>query len=278
MKKMLSLLLVLSLLLAGCGTPPAETTAPDVPTVPVVEVNTGITATVVESMEMLEQLVEEAETYAVFCFSAVQNSGSTYILKNEAGDPVLEYTCDRDFRYLLLIGEALEPGTYTFWMGDIQLTGIAGMAEPDFFSGMEGNAGIPGQVPGQFEGEPPEGDYEIPPQPQPGGNLTTQSTRSGDAPVSDDSDADVEPLPSGPFGPGGLAGMNPPDLPMDPIESRPPEGDYEIPPQPGINPTPQGGVTEIVPGQNPGIDFVIEEGANYFSNVGVAQYTVMPIV
>ena len=232
--------------------------------------------TVIAAGQMLDPIAEGDATYAVFRFSGTLPGGTTLTLKNGMGDPVMECTPVNDFSVLILSGEALEPGTYTFWMGDIQLTGTAGMTGPGFPGGMEGNMGAPGQMPGQFEGEPPEGDYQIPPQPQPGGDLTTQGTRSGDTPVSED--PDVEPMPGGPFGPGGLAGMNPPDMPMDPIESRPPEGDYEIPPQPGINPVPQGGESGTFPDRNPSTEFVIAQGGNYFSNVGAAQYTVMPIV
>ena len=209
-----------------------------------IHVNGG---TLMASGQMLDRIADGTATYAVFQFNGTLPGGSALTLKNEQGETVLECTPVNDFSTLILSGEALVPGTYTFWMGEVPLT-CAGMAGHGFFGGMEGNVGTPGQ----FEGEPPEGDYQIPSRPQPGG----------------------------PYGPGGLAGMNPPELPMDPIESRPPEEDYQIPPQPqpGINPTPQGGETETVPGQNPSTEFVIEKGGNYFSNVGAAQYTVMPVV
>ena len=235
-----------------------------------IELNGG---TLIASGQMLDRISEGDATYAVFRFNGTQPGGTTLTLKNEMGDPVMECTPVNNFSVLILSGEALIPGTYTFWMGETQLAGTAGMGGFGFPGGM----GAPGQLPGQFEGEPPEGDYQIPPQPQPGGNLTTQSTRTGDPAVQDDPDVEVEQMPRGPFGPGGLAGMNPPDLPIDPIESRPNEGDYEIPPQPGINPVPQGGETGRFPGQNAGTEFVIIQGGNYFSNVGQAQYAVMPI-
>ena len=143
---------------------------------------------------------------------------------------------------------------------------------PGFFGGMEGNWGTPGDLPGEFEGEPPEGDFQIPEQP---GGMSTQSFRTGTFPVQEgDGEAwSFESMPTGPFGPGGLAGQNPPEGLPGQIEQQPPEGDYEIPPQPGQTLMPQGGAEGFPSGQTgeASTAFVILAGGNQFSRVRAAD-------
>ena len=217
---------------------------------------------------VLDRIAGGDATYAVFQIDGTLPGGTVLTLKNEAGETAMECAPVNDFSVLILSGEALVPGTYSFWMGDTQLLGVSGGVSggPDFFGGMEGNVGPPGDVPGRFEGEPPEGDYEIPPQPQPGGSMTTQGIRPGAGSVQDGTETQTE--PTGPFGPGGLAGMNPPDLPAEPIESRPPEGDYELPPQPGGQWQTQDAPEGFRPQSDEAVtEFVIHQGGNLFTVV-----------
>ena len=224
--------------------------------------------TLMAAGQMLDRIAGGDATYAVFRIDGTLPGGTVLTLKNEAGETAMESAPVNDFSVLILSGEALVPGTYSFWMGDTQLLGVSGGVSggPDFFGGMEGSVGTPGDVPGRFEGEPPEGDYEIPPQPQPGGSMTTQGIRPGAGSVQDGTETQTD--PTGPFGPGGLAGMNPPDLPAEPIESRPPEGDYELPPQPGGQWQTQDAPEGFRPQSDEAVtEFVIHQGGNLFTVV-----------
>ena len=84
-----------------------------------------------------------------------------------------EYAPTNDFTYLLIAGEELEPGEYTFWQGDTQLAAMSGgnMGErpqmPDDGTQPpqmpEGENFAPNQRPQMPQGERPDG--EIPEQP-----------------------------------------------------------------------------------------------------------------
>lgn len=238
--------------------------------------------TVIAAGQMLDRIAGGDATYAVFQFDGSFPGGTALTLKNEAGETAMECAPENDFSYLILSGDGLEPGTYTLWMGRTQLAGMGtmgGMGRPDFFGGAEGNVGSPGDMPGQFEGEPPEGDYQIPEQP--GQNPGGQAQPQGEAPGgqwSRDDDAEGGQIPGG---------ITPPS------DFDPPEGDYQIPPQPGEDAQVQGGEMPTVPegetmpegmGQRPqggmngsfgqtgevSTEFVIAAGGNYFTMVSPA--------
>lgn len=128
---------------------------------------------VVASGNMLDRIAGGEQTYAVFNFTTRQVGDSTYTLKNKDNKAVGEYAPTNDFTYLLIAGEELEPGEYTFWQGDTQLAAMSGgnMGErpqmPDDGTQPpqmpEGENFDPNQRPQMPQGERPDG--EIPEQP-----------------------------------------------------------------------------------------------------------------
>ena len=219
--------------------------------------------TVIASGNMLDTIAGGQATWAVFQFAAAQPGGTVVTMKNEAGEEILRWAPVNDFTSLVFSGEALAPGTYTLWADDVQMaaSGMMGMGGSGFPGGGEGFEEMPGGVPGQFEGEPPEGDYQIPEQP--GGQMQTQGGVIPGGTVSDG----TEP----PQGAGSQI-----TLPGE-FDQQRPEGDYQIPEQPGVTTQPQGGGFG---GQRPdgmgqtGLlseQFLIVQGGNYFMNVAPVQ-------
>ena len=89
-----------------------------------IHVNGGM---VIASGNMLDRLEEGGQNYAVFTFSGTQSGGSTYTLKNAAGEAMAECAPVNDFSILVLSSSALAAGEYTFWRGDTQLAAFTGM-------------------------------------------------------------------------------------------------------------------------------------------------------
>ena len=104
--------------------------------------------TVIAAGNMLDQ-IDEGQTYVVLTFGSRQ-SGGPYTLKNAQGQTVLECAPANRFTYLVLSTDTLEPGDYTLWQGDTQLTA----AKSEGTSGFGGPQG--GQRPDAM-GQPPEG-------------------------------------------------------------------------------------------------------------------------
>ena len=116
---------------------------------------------VVAAGNMLDQISESAQSYAVFTFQDKVKAGEEITLKK--GEESLFFTMTNDFTYLIVSNTPLEEGgTYTLWKGEEQLSvvemngnmGGAGMMMPDgeMPEGME-----PGEMPeGMEEGERPE--------------------------------------------------------------------------------------------------------------------------
>ena len=77
---------------------------------------------VIASGNMLDRIAGGEQTYAVFSFANRQVGDSTYTLKNADGKSVGEYAPTNDFTYLLVAGDELVAGDYTFWQGDTQLS------------------------------------------------------------------------------------------------------------------------------------------------------------
>lgn len=77
---------------------------------------------VIASGNMLDRIAGGDQTYAVFSFATRQVGDSTYTLKNADNKVVGEYAPTNDFTYLLIAGDELVAGDYTFWQGDTQLS------------------------------------------------------------------------------------------------------------------------------------------------------------
>ncbi len=77
---------------------------------------------VIASGNMLDRIAGGEQTYAVFNFASRQVGDSIYTLKNSENKVVGEYAPTNDFTYLLVAGDELVAGDYTFWQGDTQLS------------------------------------------------------------------------------------------------------------------------------------------------------------
>ncbi len=227
--------------------------------------------TVFAAGNMLDRIAGGNQTYAVFQFAGSQKGGENYLLKNEGGETVLECQPENDFAYLIMAGDNLEPGTYTFWKGDVQLAGAAS-------DGMMGGFG--GFGPGGFGGQ------------QPGGNFDPGEMQ---LPEGMERPEDME-LPEGMTLPEGMEIPDGGELPEDmtlPEGMEKPEGDFkpedmelpegmEIPEgnfggsRPGgfgSGGFGQGGFGQGGYGQNAEVskEFVVQEGGNQFSSVTEAE-------
>lgn len=98
---------------------------------------------------MLDHIAGGEQTYAVFSFANRQNGGSTYTLKTADGKVIGEYAPDNAFTYLIIAGDELTEGEYTFWQGDSQLSAFKS-------DNMQGGM-MPGERPEMPDGEMPEG-------------------------------------------------------------------------------------------------------------------------
>ncbi len=105
---------------------------------------------VIASGNMLDAIAGGEQTYAVFNFSGKQAGGSTYTLKNESGQVVGEYSPENAFTCLIVAGDELTEGEYTFWQGDAQLSA--------FNSGNMQGGKPQGERPEMPEGEIPQGE------------------------------------------------------------------------------------------------------------------------
>ena len=195
--------------------------------------------TVMASGNMLDAIAGGNAAYAVFQFSGSQSGGGTYVLKNEEGEQILEYTPENGFSCLILGGDAMEPGTYSLWMGETQLSGVSG----NFF----GNN--PGTLPERFEGGPPQGDFEIPPQPTMPLEPQVGSNPSGQTPPHSDGQENPPELPQG-------------EAPTVPEGITPPEG--MTPGSRPMGPGGNGGFGQMPDTDEATVEFVIVQGGNYF--------------
>ncbi len=105
--------------------------------------------TVLAGGNMLDQISESTQTYAVFRFAQPQKGNSNYVLMNTDGNIMAEYVPENDFSYLIFSSNQLAKGNYILWKDDAQLSAVS-----DNMHG--GHGGKPGdQMP---EGmDPPEG-------------------------------------------------------------------------------------------------------------------------
>ena len=163
---------------------------------------------VVASGNMLDKIAGGEQTYAVFSFSSRQVGDSTYTLKNGDGKVIGEYAPTNDFTYLLVAGDEIIAGDYTFWQGDTQLSAssMSGMSQgerpqmpngeqpPEMTEGTERPEKPNGERPQMSEGENPEGftppdmqNGEKPQMPEGMENMTPPSGMGGMMPTGETS-------------------------------------------------------------------------------------------
>lgn len=193
---------------------------------------------VIASGNMLDHIAGGDQTYAVFNFASRQDGNSAYTLKNTNGKVVGEYTPTNAFSYLIIAGDELEPGEYTFWQGDTQLVS-------NTMSNM--NGGRPqGEKPGMPNGDQPPQDI---PSDIPDGQ-ERPSHMNGEPPEMPNGE-----LPNG-------------EVPEKPEGERPeiPEGEM---PNGMIPPDNMGGMMgdNMAPIGELSTTFTIVQGGNQFSNV-----------
>ncbi len=152
---------------------------------------------VIASGNMLDRIAGGEQTYAVFNFANRQAGNSTYTLKNSSGQIIGEYSPVNDFTCLIVAGDELAPGDYTFWQGDTQLTtnSIKNMQgempqgeRPEMPQGEQNQQGTPpegmerpekpsGEFPQMPNGEIPQG--EMPERPEDMENMTPPDNMGG---------------------------------------------------------------------------------------------------
>ena len=113
---------------------------------------------VIASGNMLDRIAGGEQTYAVFNFASRQVGDSTYTLKNAENKVVGEYAPINDFTYLLVAGDELVAGDYTFWQGDTQLsassTNMGDMNKGKIPEGQTNADGTPPELPEGMENMP----------------------------------------------------------------------------------------------------------------------------
>jgi len=139
---------------------------------------------VAASGHMLDRIAGGDQTYVVFQFADRQNDGSTYLLKDAEGQTVWEYSPVNAFSYLIITGDELAPGDYTFWQDETQLAASrqdgmmqGGMPQGERPEMPDSEQGTPPELPEGTErpgrpggGQPPQGEMPEPPngeQPEP---------------------------------------------------------------------------------------------------------------
>ena len=103
--------------------------------------------TICATGNMLDHIAGGSQTCVVFQFANRQKGNQSYTLKDKDDKVVASYTPENDFTYMIIAGDDLIEGEYTFYQGEKQLVASKGMQ-----GGM-----MPGMPPGGFEqGERPE--------------------------------------------------------------------------------------------------------------------------
>ena len=190
---------------------------------------------VIASGNMLDRIAGGEQTYVVFSFANRQTGDSTYILKNLENKVVGDYAPTNDFTYLLIAGDELTPGDYTFWQGDTQLSAST-------MGNMQGER-PQGQRPEMPNGEMPNGEMPE--------GFTPPEKPQGDIQQFPGNIADMENFTR----PENMNGEQPPQMPND----EQPQG--ERPQMP--NNMGEMGMTN---GEN-STTFIIIKGGNQFANV-----------
>ncbi len=197
---------------------------------------------VMASGNMLDHIAGGNQTYVVFNFASRQNGNNTYTLKNVNNAVIDEYKLPNAFTYLIIAGDYLEAGDYTFWHGETQLSAVK-------TNKIQG--GMPqGERPEIPNGEMPEG-FTPPEKPQGDiqqfpGNITDMENFTPPENINGEPPQDERPqMPNGepPQMPNGMENMAPPNE--------------------------MGGGVSIINGQT-STTFTIVKGGNQFTNVAPA--------
>ncbi len=187
---------------------------------------------VIASGNMLDHIAGGNQTYAVFNFASPQNGNSIYTLKNSDKKVVGEYSPANAFTCLIVAGDELTPGDYTFWQGDTQLTASQ-------VKNMQG--GMPqGESPEMSSGEMPQGERPEMPNGEQNEQGTPPEIPEGmEQPEKPNGERPQMPNGETPEMPQGMEGMTPPDK-----------------------------VSNMMPNGEASTTFTITKGGNQFSNVG----------
>ncbi len=186
---------------------------------------------VIASGNMLDHIAGGDQTYAVFNFANRQSGVNTYTLKDKDGKIVGEYAPTNAFTYLLIAGDELVAGDYTFWDGSNQFSAVS-------TNGMMG--GMP-------HGEKPEIQYdEMPEGFEPPENMTPPENMNGNRPELSEGERPDMPKGERPQMPEG----NRPDMPE--------------------NSTPPNGMNGMMPTGETSTTFTIVKGGNQFAIVSPA--------
>lgn len=122
--------------------------------------------TVIASGNMLDEIADSEQTYAVFMTMNVIKGGTEITLKNESGNIVSETTIANDCTCIALSSVDLLSGTYTLWENDKQLK-VSEMGGGMFGKPGGGKFKPDGEMPQMPEGEPPmrpEGEHLMRPE------------------------------------------------------------------------------------------------------------------
>ena len=217
-----------------------------------VQINGG---SVMATGNMFDRIADGEQTYAVFCFATLEKGFRPYYLKNASNEVVGTYKTDNYFSYLIVSGDYLVEGDYTFWYGEQQLSaskssnaigGFGGVGGPNFagpnFGEPETN--INGaERPEMPNGNIPEG------KPNPNQNNGERPERPGE-----EFDPNKSPDANRPEG-------NPPEMPEGQMPT-----DQEMQNPPNSIGDPNG---FVAPGEPASEIFIINKGANYFIYVSV---------
>lgn len=195
--------------------------------------------TVIATGNMLDHISESKQNYAVFQFATSQKGTTSYSLKNESGEVIVEYTPENNFTYLVFSSADVTVGTYTMWQGDTQLAGSKGTA----MGGFKGGQMQEGMMPPEGM-ERPEG-MEFP--------------ERGEFPEGMEMPEGMEFPERGEF----PEGMERPEGMEFPEQGEFSEGG----PRPGRGRGDFGEMEDV----EMSTEFVIEDGGNYFSNVKIVE-------
>lgn len=125
--------------------------------------------TVIASGNMLDEIADSEQTYAVFTTMDAIKGGTEVTLINEAGENVAGTTIANDCTCLAISSADLLPGTYTLWENDTQLKvsemggGMFGKPGGDKFKPEDGMSQPPQMPEGELS-QKPDGEMPQPPQ------------------------------------------------------------------------------------------------------------------
>lgn len=142
--------------------------------------------TVIAGGNMLDEIADSKQTYAVFTTMDAIKGGTEIAIKNEAGDIVAGTTIANDYTYLVISSADLMPGTYTLWKGDEQL------------KVSEMNGRMPGG--GKFKADGEMHEFPDGEMPQPSQGV------EGELPMKPDRERPMRPKGEAPRFPGGTMG------------------------------------------------------------------------